>query len=127
MNFLLNAIAGLYIMLAGAFIKFPVAMLLIGIGKAITDPVPKALSFWIGVAQDTFGCVCAISSANYAMLRSAESGLSWTPLIVLCFLVPWLSWDRMMNTSAGEMIRWHEIGCNVGRVVGLILGGVLFL
>ncbi len=114
-------------MLGGAFIKVPVTVVLVVIAKLRFDPLPNVQSFLVGTVSDTFGYVCAIWIANYAMLRWADMGLSWILLTVLCFFTPWVSWERMMNRSVLESIRWHEIGCNVGRVTGLILGGILFL
>jgi len=122
-TFVLNVVAGLFVMIAGAVIKLPVALISIGIAKAVLRPVPKFLAFVIGVVQDAFGYVCAIWIANCGMIWWADAHLSWVLLIILCFLLPWLSWERMY--ASHEVIRWTEIGCNAGRVAGLILGGFL--
>jgi hypothetical protein len=122
-----NIIAGFFIPLAGAIIKVPLAMLLIVIGKAVADPLPNGASFVIGVLQDAFGYVVAIWLVNMMMLRFVGTSVAWLLLILLSAIIPWLSWSRMMNTSVATTIRWHEIGCNVGRVCGLIVGGLLFL
>jgi hypothetical protein len=43
MILVLNVVAGLFIMLAGALIKLPIAVLLIVVAKAIVEPLPHTL------------------------------------------------------------------------------------
>lgn len=120
-----NIIVGLFIPLVGAVLKLPLAGLLILIGKALADPLPKGASFVVGVLGDTFGYVLAIWLANMMMLGLTGTSVAWLLLVMLCIIIPWLSWDRMY--AANAVIRWHEIGCNVGRVCGLIVGGFVLL
>ncbi|MBM3738884.1 MAG: hypothetical protein FJW39_24175 [Acidobacteria bacterium] len=127
MAIILNVVAGAFIVSASGFIKLPAAIALILMAKAVSDPPPPALSFFVGLAQDAFGYVCSVWIAVNALRTLAGVDLSWILLAVLCPIIAWLNWERVMNASVAKTILWHERGCNVGRIVGLIAGGIRFL
>ncbi len=113
--------------LIGAIFRLPVGLLLIPSAKAMAGGnLQEGASFAVGVIQDairwTFAVWLTVKCFQFVGLS-----LSWILVVWWVFLNPWLSWDRMRNLQLAPDVRAFEIGCNVGRVGGLLVGGLFFL